>query len=93
MTRRTRNHYCTEEQLTEQAKLSPHPKQAAAVAEYIENNWHVYAIKSEGNCQVVCMQRGEMFGVMYPNGRFIRPLVGQKSANFNWADVRAAATL
>lgn len=89
---RSRRRY-TQEQLDEAARRSPHPKQAAAAAKYLDDGWHVCQTETRGGCTVVMMQRGEMFGVMYPNGRFIRPLVGKKVVAFDWRDARAAMSL
>jgi len=89
----TRRRHYTQEQLNELALQSQHPKQAAAARQYLDAHWNVYRTETREGCTVLMFQRGEMFGVMLPNGRFIRPLVGKKTVSYDWRDVRAAATL
>jgi hypothetical protein len=90
---RTRRRRYSQSELNDLASRGPHPRQNETVREYLENGWRVYQTETRGGTTIVMMQRGDMFGVMYPNGRFIRPLVGKKVVQFNWADARAAAAL
>ena len=83
----------TQEELNATAQRGPHPRQNATVRQHIDEGWLVYRIETRGDTTIVCMQRGSMFGVMYPSGRLIRPLVGKKTVEFSWADARASASL
>jgi hypothetical protein len=91
-----RRHYITQEELNAAALNSRHPKQAKAAAEYIAAGWHVYQTITDGGgstSMIVFLQHGEMFGVMYPNGRCIGPAVGKRKVRLNWKDIRAAASM
>lgn len=89
---RRRRHY-SQAELNSLACRGPHVKQNETVLQYLAAGWSVYRTETRSGATIVCMQRGEMHGVMLPNGRFIRPLVGKKTVQFSWADARAAASL
>jgi hypothetical protein len=96
MRRNTRTVRITQSELDAQALNSKHPKQAAEAAKMMDANWLVYKTTTdlESGAMVVMLRHpAGTFGVMYPNGRFLRQQVGKKTVSFNWADVRAAATM
>jgi hypothetical protein len=79
---RTRRRRYSQSELNDLASRGPHPRQNETVREYLENGWRVYQTETRGGTTIVMMQRGDMFGVMYPNGRFIRPLAPPQHSRF-----------
>lgn len=84
---------CTQAEINLVALNTPHKPQRGKVQDCLANGWNVYKVEARRNAYIVMVMRGEMFAVLWPNGKMVRPLVGKRSVPVNWTDVIAAADL
>ncbi len=91
---RTKRSYFTPDELNAMARNSKHPKQAQKCKELLDFGWRCYGTKTMQDAMVVQMTHPEgTGGIVFPNGRLVRPKVNEKTVRWDWKDVYAAATM
>ena len=92
--RQVQRTYVSPAELNALALNSQHPKQAAKCKELLDFGWRCYGTETREGVMIAKMTHPEgTFGIVFPNGRLIRPKLNEKTVRWDWKDVYAAATM
>ncbi len=83
----------SQDELSIYAYSTPYAPQRVKLQEAMNEGWKVYQVQAKRGGWLVSVKRGEMFAIIWPNGRFQRPAIGKRSIPFSWEDVIASAEL